>query len=254
MDRLAFNAAAALTEQTLARQQMVHELANMSTVGFKRSFDMAVQATKADGAGFITRIQPKSTATDIIRLEGGAVMVTGRALDVAINGKGVMGVSAADGTLAFTRRGDLRVNAQGVLETGTGNIVRGDGGPINVPPGFIISINPDGTVVARDPAQPPTARGQTVGQIMLRDASNVQLTRREDGLYDQLGKPAGTDIPGGPALSGVTPGALEGSNVTPIFAMVRLLDHSRSFEQQVRIIKESKSIDESGATMLRPAS
>jgi flagellar basal-body rod protein FlgF len=36
-------------------------------------------------------------------------------------------------------------------------------------------------------------------------------------------------------------------------AMVRLMDHSRSFEQQIRIIKESRQIDESGATMLRAA-
>jgi flagellar basal-body rod protein FlgF len=52
----------------------------------------------------------------------------------------------------------------------------------------------------------------------------------------------------------VTPGALEGSNVTAVQAMVRLMDHSRSFEQQIKIIKESRQIDESGATMLRPTS
>ncbi|MFN5701930.1 MAG: flagellar basal body rod C-terminal domain-containing protein, partial [Betaproteobacteria bacterium] len=66
--------------------------------------------------------------------------------------------------------------------------------------------------------------------------------------------PAGTALPGGPAPDGVTPGALEGSNVTAVQAMVRLMDHSRSFEQQIKIIKESRQIDESGATMLRPAS
>ena len=42
--------------------------------------------------------------------------------------------------------------------------------------------------------------------------------------------------------------------VTAVQAMVRLMDHSRSFEQQIKIIKESRQIDESGATMLRPTS
>ncbi len=253
MDRLAFTAAAAITEQTLARQHMVNELANMSTVGFKRSYDMAMQSITAEGAGFSSRIQPQAISKDVIRLDGGTVMATGRSLDVAINGKAVLGVTSTDGTQAYTRRGDLRVNARGVLETGAGHVVRGEGGaPINVPPGFVVTINPDGNVVARDPALPSTQRGQTVGRLMLRDASNTELIRRMDGLFDVYGKPIGTDIPGGPAMAGVTPGALEGSNVTAVQALVRLMDHSRSFEQQIRIIKESRQIDESGATMLRP--
>ncbi len=255
MDRLAFTAAAAITEQTIARQHMVNELANMSTVGFKRSYDMAMQSITADGAGFSSRIQPQAVAKDIIRLEGGTVMATGRAMDVAINGKAVLAVSASDGTLSYTRRGDLRVNAQGALETGNGHLVRGEGGnTINVSPGFVITINPDGNVVARDPAAPTNARGQTVGRLMLRDATNAQLARRVDVLFEVAGQQPGTALPGGPALAGVTPGALEGSNVTAVHAMVRLMDHSRSFEQQIKIIKESRQIDESGATMLRPTS
>ena len=253
MDRLAFTAAAAITEQTLARQHMVNELANMSTVGFKRSYDMAMQSITAEGAGFSSRIQPRAVAKDIIRLEGGTVMATGRVLDVAVNGRAVLAVSAEDGTLAYTRRGDLRVNARGALETGNGYLVRGEGGnTINVPPGFVITINPDGNVVARDPALPPTTRGQTVGRLMLRDASKAELARRMDGLFEVAGQEPGTALPGGPAPSGVTPGALEGSNVTAVSAMVRLMDLSRSFEQQIKIIKESRQIDESGATMLRP--
>ncbi len=255
MDRLAFTAAAAITEQTIARQHMVNELANMSTVGFKRSYDMAMQSITADGPGFSSRIQPQAVSKDIIRLEGGTVMATGRALDVAVNGRAVLGVSANDGTLAYTRRGDLRVNAQGALETGNGHLVRGEGGnTINVPPGFIITINPDGNVVARDPAAPTNARGATVGRLMLRSAAGAELGRRIDGLFEVAGRPAGTALPGGPAPDGVTPGALEGSNVTAVQAMVRLMDHSRSFEQQIKIIKESRQIDESGATMLRPTS
>jgi flagellar basal-body rod protein FlgF len=33
--------------------------------------------------------------------------------------------------------------------------------------------------------------------------------------------------------------------------MTRLIDHSRSFEMQIRMIKETKGIDESGASMMR---
>ena len=255
MDRLAFTAAAAITEQTLARQQLVQELANISTVGFKRSYDLATSAIKADGAGFGTRVQPKALAKDVIKLGGGSVMMaTGNPLDVALNGNTVLGVTAPDGTPAFTRRGDLRINAQGVIETGSGHVVRGANGPLNVPAGFRVRINPDGTIFASDPTRPGVQAGQQVGRLLLRDAGTTDLGRRVDGLFEVMGKPPGTDITeGNQGFASVTSGALEGSNVNAINAMVKLMDMSRSFEQQIKIIKESKDIDESGSTMMRAA-
>ena len=44
---------------------------------------------------------------------------------------------------------------------------------------------------------------------------------------------------------------LEGSNVNPIHAMINLIEHERDYESQVRFIKEAKTIDESGTTMMR---
>jgi flagellar basal-body rod protein FlgF len=88
---------------------------------------------------------------------------------------------------------------------------------------------------------------------MLRDASGTPLGRREDGLFKASGDgvlPTG-DFRTGPTPVGVTAGAVEGSNVSPIEAMVRMLDQTRSFETQIKIIKESRGLDESGATMLR---
>ena len=72
-------------------------------------------------------------------------------------------------------------------------------------------------------------------------------------MFEPAGKPPNTDITNGNEVVSLTANALEGSNVNAVQAMVRLMDHSRSFEQQIRIIKESRQIDESGATMLRSA-
>jgi len=58
MDRLAFTAAQGITEKAVARQLMNNELANVSTVGFKRSYDTALKAIKVEGGGFDTRFQP----------------------------------------------------------------------------------------------------------------------------------------------------------------------------------------------------
>lgn len=250
MDRLAFNAVAAITQQAVSRQVTANELANVSTPGFKRSYDVALRAIKADGSGMDTRIQPQALSKDIIKLRPGAFMATGRELDVALNDQSVLGVSARDGQLAFTRRGDLRVNAQGVLENGSGFAVRGeDGGAITVPPGADIRLNSDGSVMARDPAQ-PNAPEVLVGRMLMRDADQVSLERREDGLFQVIGAP-GQDITNGTRPPSLTSKALEGSNVNAMEVMIKLMDQARSFEQQVRIIKESKSGDEAGASMLK---
>ena len=254
MDRLIFTSHATITEMAAARQVLVNELANVSTNGFKSSYDVALKSIKADGQGsFDTRIQAHAVSRDIIRLKPGAVMATGRPLDIAIADSAVMMVQAPNGERAFTRRGDLRVGGQGQLETSNGHLVMGQNGPITVPPGVNLSINTDGSVFAQDPAQPGNVPPVLVDQIALRDASEVQLLRRQDGLYQVADQPAGSDFASGPNLPTVIPKALEGSNVSAIEAMTRLMDHSRSFETQIRIIKETKSLDEQSSSMMKLA-
>jgi flagellar basal-body rod protein FlgF len=84
----------------------------------------------------------------------------------------------------------------------------------------------------------------------MRDASTTPLERRQDGLFGPIGK-LGTDITDGPIRPSLTPRALEGSNVNAMEVMVKLMDQSRTFEHQVRNIKETKTNDESGATMMK---
>jgi flagellar basal-body rod protein FlgF len=250
MDRLVFSSHSAVAEQTRARQHLVNELANISTTGFKRSYHLAMSSVKAEGPGFDTRYHTQSFETDTIDLTPGSMMVTGRPLDIAMANKTVMGVQAENGELAFSRRGDLRVTATGLLEDGSGRAVMGEGGVINIPPGFDVRINKDGTVFARDPAD-PAAEEAFIDQIMLRDASQTELRRREDGLFAVFGQPVGSDFASGPNGVEVVTGSLEGSNVNAIYAMTKLIDHARTFEAQIRVIKEAKGLDESGSTMMR---
>ncbi|NBT69586.1 MAG: hypothetical protein EBT78_17700 [Betaproteobacteria bacterium] len=252
MDRLAFTAAAAINEQRLARQVLSHEMANMTTTGFKRSYEVSMKAFRAEGEGFDSRFQPQAAHTDFIQLKPGPLMATGRELDILMNDKTVMGVTGTNGELAFTRRGDLSLNSDGGLQTGVGHLVRGESnGPITVPPGFRVSIADDGGVYASDPAQPGAPVQVLIDKLMLRDASQTLLTRREDGLFKAHEKPSGSDFASGPIATKVTPRALEGSNVNPMESMVKLIEQSRSFEHQVRVIKESKTNDESGASMIK---
>ena len=158
-----------------------------------------------------------------------------------------------NGELAFTRRGDLKLNGSGVLEMGTGALVRGQngGGPITIPPGFFVKISKDGSIYATNPTQAGVAAPVLIDKILLRDASQVSLERREDSLYKIVGKPNNEDIPVTGKLATLTPETLEGSNVNAMEVMVKLMDQSRSFEMQVNVIKQNKDVDESGGTMMR---
>jgi flagellar basal-body rod protein FlgF len=253
MDRLAFNASAAIAESRTAQHMVNNELANVSTPGFKRSFESAMQSVTAVGSGFASRIQPKSLNVDTIIMTAGiALIATGNDLDIAMNDKAVLGVSGPDGTLGFTRRGDLRVSSNGILETVNGHAVRGQsGGPITIPPGFKATINTDGSIYAENPSTVGVAAPVLIDRLLLRDADGVKLSRRTDGLFGIEGQPNGTDLPDSKALLSVNPKCLEGSNVNALSVMVRLMDLSRSFEMNVNVIKQSKDSDESGATMMR---
>jgi flagellar basal-body rod protein FlgF len=116
-----------------------------------------------------------------------------------------------------------------------------------------------------------------IGRLLLRDASNAKLERREDGLYspsanadpqrafandpgqamanvNQNQATRGGDITNGAQPPSITPASLEGSNVSAVDALVRLMDFNRSFESNIRMIKEAKATDESGTSMMRAPS
>jgi len=251
MDRLIFTSNSTIQEQSIARQSLVNELANVSTVGFKSSYEVALTSIKAEGPGFDTRFHAQARSRDQIRMTPGAVMMTGRPLDIAMAGETVLAVQGRNSELAYTRRGDLKANPSGQLETGNGHLVLGQNGPITVPAGSKISISSDGSIYAIDPNQPGNAAGILVDRLRILDASQIQFERREDGLFKVSGQANGSAFQSGPIPPEIIPNSLEGSNVSAIEAMTKMLDHSRTFELQVKIMKETKSLDESGATLMK---
>ena len=259
MDRLAFTALTGSSEANHPRQQLSNELANLSTVGFKRSFTNAMKSLKIEGPGFGTRFHPTNLVFDQISLAPGPLMATANPLDIAMNGSTVLGVSASNGDLAFTRRGDLRVNSAGQLENGSGRPVRGQSGPITAPPGYALEIAGDGSVYATSPDKSKPSVAVLVGRLLLRDASATPLERRVDGLFQPMPsrgsfkgvEPGARDFEDGDTPPSVTSGTLEGSNVTSFEAMTRLIDFSRSFEMHMKVIKEANSLEEASASMIK---
>jgi len=257
MDRLALISAASTAASELPRTQINNELANVSTLGFKRSYANALRTFKVEGPGFDSRFKPTNVYADRISLAPGPMTYTGNPMDIAMNGSTVMGVTAPNGDLSFTRRGDLRVNAQGMVVTGTGHAVRGqDGGNITAPAGFLMHVTEDGSVYAANPSRGQgNAPPQLVGRLYLRDASETPLERRPDGLFQPAGPREVSEglITNGKETPSVSPNNIEGSNVSAYESMIKLIEHTRSFETAIKVIKEAKSLDESSATMMKVA-
>ena len=253
MDKLIFTALGAASNQGFQRVQLTNDLANISTIGYKRSQQSRPESAFLDGPGLPTRFQPIiASRVEQIMMGSGTQMRTGNPLDISMNDATVLGVQAEDGNIAFTRRGDLRVSADGFLETGTGDLVLAEGGgPITVPVNGVVTIAPDGTVFFQE-AGPEAGEAQALAQLLLRDSSATVMTRRTDGLFEALGSGGlGGDITTGPDVASLTSGSLEGSNVSAVEVMVNLMDFYRSFETQMKVIKSTEELDKDGSRLMR---
>ena len=254
MDRLAYTALSATISSARQRLEMTNNLANLNTIGFKVTGNLQDTSTEVPGLGFPTRFQPAHAAsekTGAVDLSPGPYLQTGNDLDISMNDESVLGVrSAIDQTLGFTRRGDLHITPSGLIETGKGNLVMGESGPVTVPLGQIITFGSDGSIYARNPLTPEGLQTK-VGELMLRDASETRLQKREDGLFEPAGaQVAGEDFVSGPKQASIKTGGLEGSNVNSVAALVTMMDLSRSFEMQIKVIAEINELDEAGSSLI----
>ncbi|PZU13273.1 MAG: flagellar biosynthesis protein FlgF [Sphingobium sp.] len=244
MDRLV-NTALTAMRGAMARQAAVaNNLANVNTVGFRAEVANA-ETRWIKGDTFDTRAQASEQviAADMAQ---GAVTATGNSLDVAVDGDALLSVQAQDGSEAYTRRGDLKVTDSGLLTTGNGLAVLGEGGPIVLPQMDSVSIAQDGSIwgvpQGGDPANP-----QQVDQLKLVNAAGSSIAKGKDGLFREVN---GGALPPDP-LATVTSGSLEGSNVNATDALIQMIEASRAYETQVKMIDTAKQLDDGGASLMR---
>jgi flagellar basal-body rod protein FlgF len=75
----------------------------------------------------------------------------------------------------------------------------------------------------------------------------VELERRPDGLFRQRnGEPAEAD-----ETVRIVGGALEGSNVNPTEALVQMIDVSRQFDMQMKMLRDNDSSAQRANELLR---
>jgi flagellar basal-body rod protein FlgF len=244
MDRFLYVAMTGAKETLRATTANNHNVANASTTGFRADLS-AFQTRAVAGSGYASRSYA-TNATVGWNTNQGALEQTGRDLDVAIQGEGWIAVQGRDGTEAYTRAGDLRVDASGLLLTGSGHPVLGDAGPLTVPPNASVTVGADGTVSVVPLGQGPETTA-LVGRIKLVKPADESLARGEDGLFRPLdGINAEPD-----ANVRLASGALESSNVNIAGTLVTMIELSRHFDLQVKAIRAAEENGAASAQLLR---
>lgn len=248
MDHAIYTAMGAAS-QTLDQQAVItHNLANSSTTGFRAQLS-AMRAVPIDGPTLATR-------TLVVASTPGALMTQGplndteRPLDAAVQDQGWLVVQMPNGDEAYTRNGNMEVDATGQL-TIQGYPVVGEAGPLVVPTQAAITLGADGTVSALGDGDSPDSISP-VGQIKRVKPDPTQLVRGDDGLFHLTAAAQaqnGNTLPGDPTVK-IMPGVLEGSNVNTAEILVDMIGSARRFEMQMKIIADVDKNAESANQLL----
>ncbi|MDH4275157.1 MAG: flagellar basal body rod protein FlgF [Gammaproteobacteria bacterium] len=244
MDRMLYIGMSGAKESFLALAQNNHNLSNIATTGFRAELAQ-FRSQPVFGPGMPTRAYAMDERPGM-DLRAGPLINTGRDLDVAIKGDGWIAVQARDGEEAYTRAGDFQVTNLGMLVTGNGLPVIGNGGPIALPAAENVIIQPDGSIAIQPIGQGANAL-VVVDRIKLVKPNTDNLQKGEDGLIrTRDGQNAAPST-----LVSVVSGALEGSNVTPADALVKMVQYQRHYELQVKSMATAKENDQSSQTLLK---
>ncbi len=244
MDKFLYLAMHGATQSMQAQQTNANNLANVSTVGFKATLDH-FQAKPVYGPGHPDRVYTSDQISGA-KFDQGAVITTGRELDIAINDEGWFAVQADDGSIAYSRRGDFHTDANGLLLNGANQIVLGEGGPITLPQFETLIVGRDGTMSVRAAGQAANTL-VAVDRLRLVKPDNEQLVRGEDGLFRMRD---GNEAPADASVS-VTSGALEASNVNAVDAMVRMMEYARHYETQIKMMNIASENDQASSRLMR---
>ncbi|MCX8039723.1 MAG: flagellar basal-body rod protein FlgG [Planctomycetota bacterium] len=241
MPRALWTAAAGMNAQQLHVDLIANNIANVNTTGFKRQRadfqDLYYDIQQQPGAR-IGQQGRQPTGTQIgtgVVISGttrvftaGNIEPTGRPLDVAIEGDGFFQVQRPDGSVAYTRAGDFRIDAEGRLVTADGYFIQP---AITVPDGAsenAVFIAPDGTVtVTIDGAE--TVLGQ-ISLARFRNPGGLLAVGRNLFEATEASGAAVVGNPTEPGFGSLRHAALEKANVEAVTELVNLIMAQRAYD------------------------
>jgi len=233
-------------------QAIANNLANVNTAGFKRDRvvfeDLFYQIDAQPGAqtadNTVSNGVQLGNGVHVVGTQkiftNGSIQTTSQPLDVAISGNGFLQVRRPDGTPAYTRAGQLQVDANGVL-------VNAQGLPlvpqITVPNNALsLTIGANGMVSA---AVPGSTAPTELGQLTLTTFVNpAGLQALGENLFQETAA-SGNPNEGQPGTAGIgtlKQGALEGSNVQVVEEMVDMIAAQRTYEMNTKVLSAADNM------------
>ncbi len=245
------------TSGMLAQQTHIdttsNNIANVNTTGFKKSRadfnDLFYQAMQYAGTNTSnTTLSPDGMEVGLgVRpsaitkmFSQGSPKETENNLDVAITGKGFFQVQLPDGTTAYTRSGNFKLDEQGNLVTSEGYLLIPQ---ITLPEDATqVNIGVDGTVSVTQGLQ---TTSNVIGQITLANFVNpAGLHSMGDNLFS-ITNASGEAIVGNPDSQGLgklRQGFLELSNVRLVEEMTDLITAQRAYEANSKSIQTADAM------------
>jgi flagellar basal-body rod protein FlgF len=243
MDRMLYIAMSGAKETLIAQASNSNNLANVNTPGFMEDLNQ-FRSMPVFGEGYPTRVYALDERPNI-NFDKGSIQSTGNPLDLAVKGEGYFAVQAPDGSEAYTRRGDLKVDANGLVTNGQDLPLIGNSGPIALPPYERLEIAPDGTITILPEGATPDGLA-IIDRIKMVNPEAGQLIKGDDGLLrmqegDEVDADAATEL---------VSGAMESSNVNVANTLVTMIELSRKFEMQVKMMKTAEELDNASVKLM----
>jgi flagellar basal-body rod protein FlgG len=236
-----------LSAQDVALRTISNNLANVSTVGFKRDRanfeDLMYQIRQQPGA-LTSQVSQLPTGTQLglgVRIVDtqkefsvGTLQTTEQTMDVAIEGRGFFQITLPDGGVGYTRNGAFHLNENG-------NLVNSDGyelePSITIPAETnTVTIGVDGTVTVSQAGNAATTQAGTIALVDFINPAGLEAAG--GNLYRETassGAPTqGTAGQGG--LGQIIQGALEQSNVNVVEELVNMVATQRAYEINSRVV------------------
>jgi flagellar basal body rod protein FlgG len=222
-------------------ETITHNLANVSTAGYKRRCNAFSKSLEEQMAGLLEEMTGGETyspgtieLTSSLDFSQGNLYETGRPMDFAIFGKGFFIIETPNGPL-YTRNGVFHTNQNGQIVDSQERIVAGEAGPITIPTTVGISqvnVAKDGSISAGDI---PVGKLQVVD---FKDNEN-KLVPTGDSCY----RMPDTNIqPVAAENIVIKQGNQEVSNVKMIEELVDMLMVTRLYEANMKFIAARKEV------------
>jgi len=244
MDRLLYVAMSGARETLLAQGLTTNNLANAGTTGFRADL-LSLRSMPVFGEGLPTRAYSMAERPGI-DLSSGQLVQTGNELDVTVSEDGWIGVRAKTGEEFLVRSARINISTEGLLRLADGSLVLGDDGPISLPPYEKVEIGTDGTISIR-PLGGAAVDLEEVDRLRLLRPTPAQVEKDASGRIRLV---EGTVVEPDASLR-VTSGAIEGSNVSMVDALVDMITLARRFEVQVKMMAAAADNARTSDKMLR---